>query len=574
MPRRFRFRHPLVRRAVYESAPGGWLLGAHERCADALAERGASAAARAHHVELAARHGDEAARALLREAGQSAVLRAPASAARWFGAALRLLPESAPPEERVDLLLARAGALGATGRLEESRSDLVESLALVPDELVEVRVRLTVACAGVEHMLGRHQDSRARIMAALEGVSDPGAPEAVELMIVLAFDGLFRADFDSMRDAAARALAAARPLGDQPLTATAASVLALACAWGGATREAEAAREEAVALVEAMSDDALAGRIDAPAYLAAAELYLDRYEETIAHAERALAVGRATGQQFPTLVPTLASAYLMRGMLAEAAEVIEGGVESARLACNVQDLVWRLHIRSSTALAAGDVETSLTTAEEAVELTRELEERNFLSAYPGLGLAATLLLSGNPARAVEVLIDPGGGPELPLIPGGWRAMGHELIALCYLELGRRDDAARAAALAEVTAAAIGLPTATAWAERAAAAVALDAGQPGAAAELALSSAAKAAATGVPVEAALSRTLAGRALAQAGQEADAATELERAAAELEACGALRYRDAAERELRKLGRHVHRRTRPGAAGEAGPGVAQRA
>jgi hypothetical protein len=41
VPRRFRFRHPLVRRAVYEATPGGWRLGAHERCAQALATRGA-----------------------------------------------------------------------------------------------------------------------------------------------------------------------------------------------------------------------------------------------------------------------------------------------------------------------------------------------------------------------------------------------------------------------------------------------------------------------------------------------------------------------------------------------------
>jgi DNA-binding NarL/FixJ family response regulator len=37
------------------------------------------------------------------------------------------------------------------------------------------------------------------------------------------------------------------------------------------------------------------------------------------------------------------------------------------------------------------------------------------------------------------------------------------------------------------------------------------------------------------------------------------ELEQAVQELDACGAARYRQEAERELRKLGRHVHRRTR---------------
>ena len=57
-------------------------------------------------------------------------------------------------------------------------------------------------------------------------------------------------------------------------------------------------------------------------------------------------------------------------------------------------------------------------------------------------------------------------------------------------------------------------------------------------------------------------LAGRALAAAGDEDRAVAELERAADTFAACGALPHRDAAEQELRRMGRRVYRRTRPGA------------
>jgi DNA-binding NarL/FixJ family response regulator len=105
------------------------------------------------------------------------------------------------------------------------------------------------------------------------------------------------------------------------------------------------------------------------------------------------------------------------------------------------------------------------------------------------------------------------------------------------------------------------------AQHAAAAVALDAGDPATAAASALGSATLADEVGVPVWAAIARTLAGRALAQLGERDRAAAELETAASELQRCGATRYRDAAERELRRLGHHIHRRTRPGKADGTG-------
>jgi hypothetical protein len=101
--RGFAFRHPLVQRAVYDAAPQAWRLAAHERAAEALADRGAGPAVRAHHVARYARQGDLDAVALLAAAAASAADTAPATAARRYADALRLLPD-ADVEHRAALL--------------------------------------------------------------------------------------------------------------------------------------------------------------------------------------------------------------------------------------------------------------------------------------------------------------------------------------------------------------------------------------------------------------------------------------------------------------------------------------
>jgi DNA-binding NarL/FixJ family response regulator len=162
-----------------------------------------------------------------------------------------------------------------------------------------------------------------------------------------------------------------------------------------------------------------------------------------------------------------------------------------------------------------------------------------------------------------LLLTFAGGEELRLIGGGWRARYLELLTRSFLAAGRRAEAERAAAAAQVCADAVALPMAGAMAGLAAAALALDDGEPASAAELALAAAAALEGVGDLFDAAASRLLAGRALAQMGEHDRAAAELERAATAFESFGSHRYRDEAERELRKLGRSIHRRTRPGRA-----------
>jgi tetratricopeptide (TPR) repeat protein len=339
---------------------------------------------------------------------------------------------------------------------------------------------------------------------------------------------------------------------------------ALAHGLTGSTEIARFHRAEAAALVDGLSDEELSLRPDAPAWLAAAELYLDLYPEADTHASRALTLARAKGRGDPfgsyQLLPRV---WYVRGKLAEAAELLDGAIEAGRLLGTPPALAGNLFNRSVVALAAGDVDMALTTAEEAVERTRELDA-GFVTAWAAVRLAEVLVETGQPDRAVELLLDRAGGEELALIPGNWRAYGLEVLTRCLLALDRRRDAERAAGIAELVAEAVQLPLAKAWADRAAGAVALHAGDTATSIERALASAEAAQEVGAPVEASLSRTLAGRALAAAGQGDRAVEELQRAAATLDACGAFRYRASAARERGKLGHRPHRRSRPGGPG----------
>ena len=568
VPRRFRFRHPLVRRAVYEDTAAGWRIGAHERCAAALVTRGAPAAVRAHHVVRSAREGDPEAVAVLREAGAGAVRLAPASAAYWYGEALRLLPENASAEERVELLFARAGALTAVGRFDDSHAALLEALALVPEDAHALRARIARACAGVESLLGRHEQATVRLTSALDSLPDQDTPEAAALMIDIAQNAIWRARYDEMHEWAERAVGAARALGDAPLTAAALAGLALSESMRGEPDRAEAARSEADVLVGSLSDDELARHLQASALLGGVELYLDRYAEADVHANRALSVARATGQgeHVLVLIQTVGAVWRQRGKLAEAAELLDGGIEAARVLGNTHALVWGLSSRSSTALRAGDAALALAAAQESVDLCRDAGV-SFHSAEAAVDLAAALLETGEPERAADLLVGSAGGEELVMIAGSPRCRYLEVLARCRLALGLQADARRTAECAEAWAKTVQLPMAAVWAGRAAAAVDLETGATARAAERALASAASADEVGAPVEAALSRMLAGRALARAGESERAVAELQHAAREFETRGALRYRDEAEHELRQLGQTVYRRTRAGKADGAG-------
>lgn len=560
VPREFRFRHPLVRSSVYAGTSPGTRLEAHARCAQLLAARGAPAATRAHHVEHAAKHGDHEAVAVLAAAAGEVGGRAPASATRWTEAALRLLSADAPDSERLGLLLTLPGLHAAIGELDRARRVLVEAIDLVPPDQRDVRAQLIAACAAVEQATGHHGAAQRRLTAAIETLEDDEGPDAVALLVARTANLGFNRAFDEMRDLGLRTVVAARRVEDLALRASAIGVAAMGCAFAGDADRALGLRDEAAALVDALADEQLGTRLEAVGHLCAAELYLDRYESSAAHAARGVRIGRATGQSglAPMLLPCLGTSMWVLGRLEESIAVFDEAVESARLARQEQALVWALLNLALPLVLAGDVDTALRCAREAVDGARSLDDSVVLS-WAGMSLGRVELEAGDPAAALHTMVSTSGETG-EAIPGAWRLFCVEHMVRATVA----TDADRAGALARFAqerGEEIGLPLGRTWGLRSRARVDLAAGAPGTAAELALASAEPAKEAGARLEVAQSWAIAGDAFAAAGDRDRATALLRDAAAAFDTCGAVRLRQDVERALGRLGRRAHRRSQPG-------------
>ncbi len=586
------FRHPLVRRAVHAAASAGWRSAAHGRAAELLREWGAGAPARAHHVEQAAARGDREAVALLSAAAEEVAPRAPATAARWLEAALRLLPPGDAVPERIALLGPLAQALTTAGRFDEAHAVLRNLLAATPPDS-PAHVQATAGCAAVERLLGRHAAACTRLLTALARFDD-AAPDdalALTLRLELTAHASLEADFALMRDCAARAHLTASALGDDAAAATAAAALAFADYSLGDVAAASELGEAAAALVARLDDAALAPRLETFLYLGWCEWFSGRFGAAATSFARAVAIARASGRSALTTELLVGHAVALGscGRLAEAVAAAEAAVEQARDTGSEPTLLWPLYALSMTLEPRGELSAALQAGEEAVALARRLGPST-IAAGCGWALAAALIADGSGERAAAVLLELAGGEELPLCYPGFRAVCFALLTRAALAHGDHAAAARWSARARTAATAAPIPSASAVAacaeaelllataadHSAAHADAADAhgADPAArateAASLAASAADVLAALGAPVDAGRARLLAGRALAAAGDRDGAAVALRTAEADLLACGAERLRQEARRELRRIGRRVNRRGREGR-GDAGGAAA---
>ncbi len=536
--RQFVFRHPLVRRAVYDACAAGWRLGAHERAAAALAARGAGPAARAFHVVRSSHVGDYDAIEVLRAAAEVAGQASPAAGAHWYGAALRLVPDR-DRDARADLLARHALALGGAGRLPEARTALLEALELAP------RLELTIACAQIETQLGMHTDARRRLLAARAGA--PPSQQAA-LAFELAAGAFHEGRVGELRGWAEPAVLAAQ---DDPLLLVGAEALhSLGALWRGDPVTASKALDRACAGLDGLDDATLASHPAVPVYVGIAQFLQERFSGATATTVRALAIARRTGQGqlVVTLIGLRAISLTFRLELDTALHEAEAAEEAARLQGVPHLLHFALWIRALVHDVRGEATEAERAAREGTALTAALEPSK-LTRTAACEFAG---LDDDPGRVLSAMASAA-GPLLELVDPTHRTWLQLRLVRSAIAAGELDIAEGFAEDAVAHAERLQLAAGSVRAAVACAEVVLARGDAAEAAVVAEHACEAADSEQAPLDALQARLVAGRALAAAG-DARARDVLQRVAGDAGRAGAQGLHEAAGRELRRLGSRV--------------------
>lgn len=568
-PRRLTFRHPLVRHCAYESTLSGWRLRAHERAAAALRGRGAGALAVAHHVAQCARPGDGDAIATLTEAGRLTAIRSPRSAAHWFEAAWRLVPEAdhlAPAN--VELLYALGLALTVSGEGERAMrlgSPLMEALPATDP----VRFRFELGRVSILETIGRSAAAREHLRGLELEVGEHAPMERLMIAALLATLEGGRGEWAEADAQLRRAVGFADQLGVPQIRAMLQALGAWIALSAGRREEAELACDEAATVFDQLHAaaldptpsllGALAGSEMSPGLAVAlvrAEWRLGRLHDARRHIDHALHATRLG--KWPILATTLlahaALVELALGHRAQAEEFAAAAEEEAALIDSRESDFWAAYARAALLEPTMRAQSAVEGGEAALRAARQAG-RGPQAAEAALLLGRALLGEGVAVRAIQVL-EP---EELGFGVGEVERCG--LLTEAWLQ---RGDVERAAAWAARAAAAAHAPSCP-HASAAAAAVALAGDDPQGAATRSIAAAGAARGRGAVLDAARLEVVAGDALAAAGDRRGAAEVLRRAEAAFAAAGADRLQADAARALRGLGLRVVRSGRQPAPAE---------
>jgi DNA-binding CsgD family transcriptional regulator len=543
----FRFHHPLIRLAAYDLAGPAWRLRAHARVADHLRAHDAPLPVLAHHVERSAQYGDEQAASTLLDAAESLVYQAPATAARWLGMALRVLPDSSPVLARRSAILLRyARALGLSGALSRSWEVLQEVLwdrhptaaEAVPFGMVVARLRGDL--------------DRAKTLRP-----DPGGRPAVEGQFELQ-----RAALAALEENAEGVLTHARRAldlldGQRPALAAGAHALA---AWAtlctGEPARAHTHTEAATTLLDAVGDATLAPHAELFGPLAWVETRLGNLSAASRHLARACAVVELSEHStaLPYLLIVDAALRVRRGRLDDAMHLLDRATLAAEQLGSPEIRAMADAVRLRPLLWTAGPAAVFTAAGRLTALNRPRSRTWWRVARLNLGIAHAA--AENVGPCLDLLTDPAvtWPPDPPA-----EVTRHATLAQAWAVAGDLTAASHAATEAETIARSAKLDYERALAWYAGAFVSARDGRLDHAGTLADAAADRFAACGAGIEEARARHLAGVVAAQAGRAEHSRDAFGRAKAGYAACHATWLLSTITRDQRRSAARSPRRGR---------------
>ncbi|HTI32242.1 MAG TPA: AAA family ATPase [Miltoncostaea sp.] len=395
-PARLRFRHPLVRAAVYAGAPAPDRRSAHRShaaAAEALGDAGALDR-RAWHLAMAATGPEEpVAQALEAAAGRAAGRTAYAAACEALEAAARLSPE---PHERGRRLESAAAAALAAGAFERASRLFDEVIALGADGGQVLHAM--VGRGNVEMLNGSNRAAVDMLAAAGERMREASPAAGAALLVQAVLPCLLRRDLERARELAARA-AALVPEPDETLAAQIAAALAITATYSGNPQEIGDAVAGELRRQAAQGDPL--GFIWSVGHLIALNLQ-ERYAEALAGLDGLITAAREHGT--PSLLPwPLAVRADVRRRTGHLPQASADAAESLRLAEDTGQAPiagYALAVQAVLHAITGDAAACRERAARAAAIGERTELQN-LSWYSDGAVGLLALSQGDLPRAVE-----------------------------------------------------------------------------------------------------------------------------------------------------------------------------
>ena len=242
-----RFRHDLVREAIYTDLPKSARRAMHREAGRALARSGAPRLQVAEQLALGASPGDDEAVGWLRDAAQECVLRAPQTAVALLEQAAQLADPGDPARE--ELLADLADGLVWSGRPNEGQSSAADLLARGAPPPTRDQARATVV-RGL-WLEGRWRELLAHVDRWLGPDAPPLTPATrAGLLSDAAMAAVFSDEVERAEVMGAEALSIGEQLGDDAVVFRALYALGPVHNFRGRKDEELAASERALRIVE------------------------------------------------------------------------------------------------------------------------------------------------------------------------------------------------------------------------------------------------------------------------------------------------------------------------------------